>query len=76
MDYDDELRGMLSETEIKYVGLGLAREILFGDYDGSDDEEDRSDGDAQRSASTIFPRTSSPNAVDAFRLKEAARIVA
>lgn len=25
VDYFDELRGMLSETELKYVGLGLAR---------------------------------------------------
>lgn len=66
---------MLSETEIEHVGLGLARAILFGDYDGSDDEE-RFDDDAPRSASPVVPAIPSPPAVDASRLKEAARIVA
>ena len=73
--YDDELRGMLSETEIRHVGLGLARAILFSGHDGFDDEE-RFDNDAPQSASSIVPTTPSAPAVDASRLKEAARIVA
>lgn len=75
MGYDDELRGMLSETEIEHVGLGLARAILFGSYDGHDDQE-RFEDDSQRSASPIVTTTPSAPAVDASRLKEAARIVA
>jgi hypothetical protein len=74
--YDDELRGMLSETEIEHVGLGLVRAILFGGYDGVDDDEERFDDDAPRSASLIVPATPSAPAVDASRLKKAARIVA
>ena len=73
MGYDDELRGMLSETELKHVGLELARAILFSDYDGSDDDEERFDDDALRSASPFVP---SAPAIDASRLKGAARIVA
>lgn len=63
MDYFDELRGMLSETELKHVGLGLAHDILFGDYDGLDHDD----------TIDIAP---SPPAVDAARLKEAARTIA
>lgn len=74
--YDDELRGMLSETEIEHVGLGMARAILFGDYDGSEDEEDPFDDDAPRSASLAVAAATSPPAVDASRLKEASRMVA
>ena len=75
MGYDDELRGMLSETEIGHVGLGLARAILFGDYDEFDDE-DCFDDEALRSASPIVPAPPSAPAVVASRLKDAARIVA
>lgn len=75
MGYDDELRGMLSETEIEHVGLGLARAILFGGYDGVDNDEERFDDDAPRLASSMVPATPSAPAVDASRLKEAARIV-
>jgi hypothetical protein len=67
---------MLSETEIKHVGLGLARTILFGSYDGFDDDEERFDDDAPRLASPIVRATPSAPAVDASRLKDAARIVA
>lgn len=75
MGYDDELRGMLSETDIKYVGLGLARAILFGRYDGvDDDEEEPFDDDEPRSASSIVAASPSAPAVDVSRLKEAARI--
>ena len=59
---------MLSETEIEQVGLGLARAILFGGYDGFDDDDD-----AIPSASPFVP---SAPAVDASRLKRAARVVA
>jgi len=76
MDYFDKFRGMLSETELNYVGLGLARDILFGDYDGLDDDEESFGDDASSSASPIVPAAPSPPAVDAARLKEAARIIA
>ena len=66
---------MLSETEIGHVGLGLARAILFGDYDEFDDE-DCFDDEALRSASPIVPAPPSAPAVVASRLKDAARIVA
>ncbi len=72
MGYDDELRGILSETEIEHVGLGLARAILFG---GNDDEESFDD-DAPPAVAPIAPALPSRRAVDAARLKEAARIVA
>jgi hypothetical protein len=65
---------MLSGTEIEHVGLGLARAILFGDDDY--DDEEPVDDDAPPGASPIAPAPPSPHAVDAARLKEAARIVA
>lgn len=70
---DNELRGMLTENEARYVGLGLARAILFGRYDEDDNEEERFDDEERVDDGT--PRPASP-AVDASRLKEAARIVA
>lgn len=75
MDYFDELRGMLSETELRYVGLGLAHSILFGDYDELDGEEGSGD-DALPTPALTVPATSSPPAVDTARLLEAARIIA
>ncbi|MEJ8858634.1 hypothetical protein WKW79_28955 [Variovorax robiniae] len=66
---------MLSETEIEHVGLGLARAILFGDYDGTDEDEERFDH-APPSASPIAGAIVSRPAVNAARLKEAARLVA
>lgn len=65
---------MLSETESKYVGLGLAHAILFGKYDY--DDEEPFDDDSPPAALPIAPAPISPQAVDASRLKEAARIVA
>jgi hypothetical protein len=70
--YSDELRSILSETEIEHVGLGLARAILFG---GNDEEEAFGD-DSASAASPIGSVLSSPHALDPARLKEAARIVA
>lgn len=70
---DDELRGMLSETEINHVGLGLARSILFGDYDADDNGGDTFGECALKSAS---PMASSPPSVNSSRLRDAARIVA
>lgn len=75
MDYFDELRGMLSETELKHVGLALAHDILFGDYDGLDHGEESFGDDTPPLASPNVPATPTPPAVDAARLKEAARII-
>lgn len=75
MDYFEELRGMLSETELRHVGLGLAHDILFGDYDGLDDQVGFGE-DALRSISPTVPPTPSPPAVDTARLLVAARIIA
>lgn len=72
MNYFDELRGMLTETELKYVGLGLAHNILFGNYELDDDDESIG-GDTTSSGSLTAP---SIPAFDAARLKEAARIIA
>lgn len=75
MDYDNELRGMLSEAEIEHMGLGLARTILFGDYGGFEGDQDRID-DASQTALPIVLPIASLRAIDAARLKVAARLVA
>jgi hypothetical protein len=75
LDYDNELRGMLSEAEIERMGLGLARTILFGDCGGFEGDQDRID-DASQTALPIVSLIASLRAIDAARLKVAARLVA
>lgn len=64
---------MLSETELMY-GRGVARSILFGDDEWN--EEERSDDDTPPAASSIASDFPSPPALDAARLRKAARIIA
>lgn len=66
---DNELRGMLSEAEIKYVGLGLAHSILFGHYDGDDDNFEKV------TPKSPPPIVSLPSTFSPSRLKDAARMV-